>query len=50
MAGVVLLARETGRAGRAAAALGWAATLLLITDPGLIGEHRLQLSSLATPD
>ena len=29
MAGVVLLARETGRAGRAAAALGWAAALLL---------------------
>ena len=29
MAGVVLLARESGRAGRANAALGWAATLLL---------------------
>ena len=34
MAGVVLLARETGRAGRAAAALGWAATLLLVDGPG----------------
>ena len=32
MAGVALLAREPGRAGRAAAALGWAATLLLV-DP-----------------
>ena len=48
MAGVVLLARETGRAGRAAAALGWAATLLLVTDPGLIGDAGFQLSSLAT--
>ena len=48
MAGVVLLARETGRAGRAAAALGWAATLLLITDPSLISDAGFQLSSLAT--
>ena len=48
MAGVVLLARETGRAGRAAAALGWAATLLLISDPKLIGDAGFQLSSLAT--
>jgi len=48
MAGVVLLARESGRAGRAAAALGWAATLLLVTDPGLIADAGFQLSSLAT--
>ena len=48
MAGVVLLARESGRAGRAAAALGWAATLLLVSDPGLIGDAGFQLSSLAT--
>ena len=48
MAGVVLLARETGRAGRAAAALGWAATLLLLSDPELIGDAGFQLSSLAT--
>src|SRR4029079_17588706 len=48
MAGVVLLARETGRAGRAAAALGWAATLLLMTDPSLIADAGFQLSSLAT--
>ena len=48
MAGVVLLARESGRAGRAAAALGWAATLLLLSDPGLIGDAGFQLSSLAT--
>ncbi|HKB28595.1 MAG TPA: ComEC/Rec2 family competence protein, partial [Candidatus Limnocylindrales bacterium] len=48
MAGVVLLARETGRAGRAAAALGWAAVLLLVLDPKLIGDAGFQLSSLAT--
>ncbi len=48
MAAVVLLARESGRAGRAAAALGWAATLLLVSDPGLIGDAGFQLSSLAT--
>ncbi len=48
MAGVVLLARETGRAGRAAAALGWAAALLLLADPRLISDAGFQLSSLAT--
>ena len=48
MAGVVLIARETGRAGRAAAALGWAATILLVVDPGLVGDAGFQLSTLAT--
>lgn len=48
MAGVVLMARETGRAGRAAAALGWAAVLLLMLDPHLVGDAGFQLSSLAT--
>ena len=48
MAGVVLLARESGRAGRAAAALGWAVTLLLLADPSLIGDAGFQLSSAAT--
>ena len=48
MAGVVLMARETGRAGRAAAALGWAALLLLLADPHLIGDAGFQLSTLAT--
>jgi competence protein ComEC len=48
MAGVVLLARETGRAGRAAAALGWAAALLLLADPRLIADAGFQLSTLAT--
>ena len=48
MAGVVLLARESGRAGRAAAALGWAVVLLLLADPALIADAGFQLSSLAT--
>ncbi len=48
MAGVVLLARESGRAGRAAAALGWAATLLLLADPRLVADAGFQLSALAT--
>jgi competence protein ComEC len=48
MAGVVLLARESGRAGRAAAALGWAVALLLVADPALIADAGFQLSSLAT--
>jgi competence protein ComEC len=48
MAGVVLIARESGRAGRAAAALGWAALLLLLVDPHLIADAGFQLSALAT--
>ena len=48
MAGVVLLARESGRAGRATAALGWAATLLLLADPSLVRDAGFQLSTLAT--
>jgi competence protein ComEC len=48
MAGVVMLARESGRAGRAAAALGWAAVLLLLADPALIRDAGFQLSTLAT--
>jgi competence protein ComEC len=48
MAGVTLLARESGRAGRAATALGWAATLILLVDPRLIGDAGFQLSTVAT--
>ena len=48
MAGVVLLARESGRAGRAPAALGWAAAGLLVVDPGLVADAGFQLSTLAT--
>ncbi len=48
MAGVVLLARESGRSGRAAAALGMAAFLLLLAEPALVGDAGFQLSTLAT--
>ena len=48
MAGVVLIARETGRAGRAAAALGGAATILLLVDPALVADAGFRLSVLAT--
>jgi competence protein ComEC len=48
MAAVVLLARESGRAGRAASALAWAATLILVVDPSLARDPGFQLSTLAT--
>ena len=48
MAGVVLLARESGRAGQAATALGWTVALLLLADPRLVMDAGLQLSALAT--
>ncbi len=48
MAGVVLLARESGRAGRAASALAWAATAILLVDPALVRDAGFQLSTLAT--
>ena len=48
MAGVVLLARESGRSGRAAAALGLAAFLLLLAEPALVDDAGFQLSTLAT--
>ena len=48
MAGIVLLARESGRAGGASAALGWAAVAILIADPALVRDAGFQLSTLAT--
>ncbi len=48
MAGVVLLARESGRPERAAAALAWAVVLLLLADPRLVADAGFQLSTLAT--
>ncbi|HEV7811060.1 MAG TPA: ComEC/Rec2 family competence protein, partial [Candidatus Limnocylindrales bacterium] len=48
MAGVVLVARESGRAGRATTALGWAVALLLLADPDLVLDAGFQLSTLAT--
>ena len=48
MATVVLLARETGRRGRAAAALGWAIVGLLLIGPGLVTDPGFALSAAAT--
>lgn len=48
MAGVALLARELGRPGTAAAALGWACTILLILDPAYVEDAGFRLSVLAT--
>ncbi|TAL09676.1 MAG: ComEC family DNA internalization-related competence protein [Chloroflexota bacterium] len=48
MAGVVMGARELGRPSRAAAAIGWAGTGLLVLDPSLVDDVGFQLSALAT--
>ncbi len=48
MAGVALLARELGRPGTAAAALGWAVTGLLLIDPEYAFDAGFRLSVLAT--
>ncbi len=48
MAGVALLARETGRPGTAAAALGWAVALLVVASPANASDVGLQLSAAAT--
>ena len=47
-AGVALLARELGRPGTAAAALGWAVTALLLLDPAWVDDAGFRLSVLAT--
>ncbi len=48
MAGVALLARETGRPGTAAAALGWAVAVLVVAAPQCATDVGLQLSAAAT--
>jgi competence protein ComEC len=48
MAGVALLAREAGRPAIAAAALGWAVTILLASDPAMAMDPGFQLSVLGT--
>jgi competence protein ComEC len=48
MASVVLLARETGRRGQAAAALGLAVTGMLIVEPATVEQPGFQLSVAAT--
>jgi competence protein ComEC len=48
MGGVVLVVRESGRSGRAAAALGLAVWLLLLADPRIASDVGFQLSVAAT--
>ena len=48
MAGVALLARESGRPGTASAALGWAVALLVLAVPASAADVGLQLSAAAT--
>jgi competence protein ComEC len=48
MGGVVIVARESGRAAGAAAALGLACWGLLLADPEMVGDIGLQLSLAAT--
>ncbi|HYU48989.1 MAG TPA: ComEC/Rec2 family competence protein [Candidatus Limnocylindria bacterium] len=48
MAVVVLLARESGRAGHASAALGWAVVGVLAADPGYVVDPGFALSAAAT--
>ncbi len=48
MAGVALLARETGRPGTAARALAWAVVILLGVSPGTVTDAGFQLSAAAT--
>jgi competence protein ComEC len=48
MATVVLVARETGRSGRAAAALGWAVVGLILASPTLVTDPGFALSAAAT--
>ncbi len=48
MAAVVLLARESGRPGRAATALGWAVAGLLVVGPSLVTDPGFALSAAAT--
>ncbi len=48
MAGVALLAVETGRGSRVVVGLAWAVTLLLLAEPATISDVGFQLSATAT--
>ena len=45
MAGVALLARETGRPGTAARALAWAIVIIVVATPGTVTDAGFQLSA-----
>ena len=48
MAGIVLVARESGRRAAAAAALAWAVVAMLVVDPATVGDVGFRLSAAAT--
>ncbi len=48
MAGVALLAVESGRGSRAMVGLGWAATIMIVAEPATVGDAGFQLSAAAT--
>jgi competence protein ComEC len=48
MAGIVLMARESGRRAGAAAALAWAIVAMLVADPASVDDPGFRLSSAAT--
>jgi competence protein ComEC len=48
MAGVALLAIESGRGSRATVGLAWAIALMIAVEPGAVGDVGFQLSAAAT--
>ena len=48
MAGVALLAIESGRGSRAMVGLAWAVAAMLVVEPGTVGDAGFQLSAAAT--
>ena len=48
MAGVALLAVESGRGSRAMVGLAWAVAAMLVVEPGTVGDAGFQLSAAAT--
>ncbi|MGZ6268320.1 MAG: ComEC/Rec2 family competence protein [Candidatus Limnocylindrales bacterium] len=48
MSGVALLAVESGRGSRVVVSLAWAISVMLLLDPGIVGDVGFQLSAAAT--
>jgi competence protein ComEC len=48
MSGVALMAIESGRGSRVIVSLAWAISIMLLLDPGIVGDVGFQLSAAAT--
>ena len=48
MSGVALMAVESGRGSRVTVSLAWAISIMLLLDPGIVGDVGFQLSAAAT--